>query len=65
MKLLSGFESMNDYFNRDNVIAGIVEIVQDATIYEDDGFLEVLREMHSRGILEKYEDLVVKARAYF
>ncbi len=42
VKLLRGFESINQYFNRDKVIQGIVNLVQEADIYEDEGFLEVL-----------------------
>lgn len=42
VKLLRGFESINQYFNRDKVIQGIVNLVQEADIYEDEGFLEVI-----------------------
>jgi hypothetical protein len=65
LKLLRGFESLNDYFNRDKVIKGIIELVQESSIYEDSGFLEVLNECHSRGLLADNQDLYVKARVYF
>ena len=51
LKLLRGFEAMNDYFNREKVIQGLVELVQESTIFEDTGYLEVFRECHERGLL--------------
>ena len=51
LKLLRGFEAMNDYFNREKVIQGLVELVQESTIIEDTGYLEVVRECHERGLL--------------
>jgi len=51
LKLLRGFEAMNDYFNREKVIQGLVELVQESTIFEDTGYLEVVRECHERGLL--------------
>jgi len=42
VKLLRGFESINEYFNREKVIEGLVGLVQEADVYEDEGFLEVL-----------------------
>ena len=65
LKLLRGFETLNDYFNRDKVIKGILEIVQESSIYEDSGFLEVLNECHTRGLLTENQDLYVKSRVYF
>ena len=64
-KLLKGFESINDYFNRAKVIEGIAELILESRIFEDEAFLEVLQECHSRGLIEKYQDLGVKARVYF
>lgn len=65
LKLLTGFEKINDYFNRDKVIKGLMEIVQESTIYEDEGFLLVLNECRRMNLLATYQDLDVKARAYF
>ena len=39
LKLLKGFEIINDYFNRDKVIEGLVELVLDGRYYEDEAFL--------------------------
>ena len=65
LKLLRGFEAMNDYFNREKVIQGLVELVQESTIFEDTGYLEVVRECHERGLLTDNQDLYVKTRVYF
>jgi hypothetical protein len=65
LKLLKGFEAMNDYFNREKVIQGLVELVQESTIFEDTGYLEVVRECHERGLLTDNQDLYVKTRVYF
>lgn len=34
-------------------------------MYEDAAFLAVLNECHKKGLIEKYQDLGVKARVYF
>ncbi len=65
MKLLKGFEAINQYFNRDKVIEGMVQLIQEADVFEDEGFLDVLNECHARGLIEKHQDLGVKARVYF
>jgi hypothetical protein len=65
VKLLRGFESINQYFNRDKVIEGLVNLVQEADVYEDEGFLEVLNECNQRGLIEKHLELGAKARIYF
>jgi len=41
-KLLKGFESINDYFNKAKVTEGIVELILESRIFEDEAFLEVL-----------------------
>ena len=65
VKLLRGFESINQYFNRDKVIEGLVNLVQEADVYEDEGFLEVLNEYNKRGLIETHLELGAKARIYF
>jgi hypothetical protein len=65
VKLLRGFESINEYFNREKVIEGLVGLVQEADVYEDEGFLEVLNECNRRGLIERHPELGVKARVYF
>jgi hypothetical protein len=42
LRLLKGFETINEYFNRDKVIEGLMQLVQESDVYEDEGFLEVL-----------------------
>jgi hypothetical protein len=64
-KLLRGFETLDDYFNKEKVIEGLVELVLEGRFYEDEAFLELLNEFNRMGLIEKYQDLVVKARAYF
>lgn len=41
-RLLKGFESINDYFNKAKVTEGIVELILESRIFEDEAFLEVL-----------------------
>ena len=65
LKLYRGFESLNDYFNKDKVIEGIVEIVLESRFYEDEALLELLQEFKKKGLIEKYQNLIVKARVYF
>ena len=65
VKLLKGFEAINQYFNRDKVLEGIANLVQEADVYEDEGFLEILNECHRLGMMEKYPELAGKARIYF
>jgi hypothetical protein len=54
LKLYRGFESLNDYFNKDKVIEGIVEIVLESRFYEDEALLELLLEFKKTGLIEKY-----------
>ena len=42
-----------------------MELVQESTIFEDTGYLEVVRECHERGLLTDNQDLYVKTRVYF
>ena len=65
IKLFKGFESLNDYFNRDKVVEAIIELVLEGKIYEDEAFLEILNEFQAKGLMDKYEELGVKARVYF
>ena len=65
VKLLKGFESINDYMNRDKVHAAHVELVLESRIYEDEAFLDFVVELSQKGLIEKYQDVAVKARVYF
>lgn len=47
------------------MIQGLVELILEGRIYEDEAFLDVLLECQKRGLIEKYQDLGVKARVYF
>ena len=42
-----------------------MNLVNEADVYEDEGFLEVLEECNRRGLIEKHQELGIKARAYF
>jgi hypothetical protein len=65
LKLYRGFQSLNDYFNKEKVIEAIVEIVLESNFYEDEALLELLKEFRKVGLLEKYQELIVKGRVYF
>jgi hypothetical protein len=65
LKMFRGFEIIDSYFNKEKVIEGIVELVLEGSFYEDEAFLEILKDFHSKGLIEKYQDLGVKARVYF
>ena len=41
-RLLTGFEGINDYFNRDKLINGLAELIVEGRYFEDEAFLEVL-----------------------
>lgn len=56
---------MNDYFNKNKVIEGIVELVLENRVYEDQAFLEILNEFHKQELIAKYQELAVKARVYY
>ena len=42
-----------------------MELVQESIIFEDTGYLEVVRDCHERGLLTDNQDLYVKTRVYF
>lgn len=64
LKLYKGFEELRDYFNKPKVIEGLVELVLEGRYFEDEAFLEIMKEFLAAGIVEKYQDLAVKARVY-
>jgi hypothetical protein len=39
LKLFKGFETINDYVNRGKVLAGLVDLVLESRIFEDEAFL--------------------------
>jgi len=43
----------------------MVELVLESRFYEDEALLQVLQEMDKDGLIEKHQELAVKARAYF
>ena len=35
LKIMKGFETLNDYFNKEKVIDGIIELIMEDKIFED------------------------------
>lgn len=65
LKLLRGFETLNDYVNREKVIGTLKEVFLDAPNVYDKEFLEVVKEFNSRGMFLEDEQMVFKTRVHF
>ena len=64
-KIFIAFETLNNYFNKDKVQKAIIDAVMEIKSFNDQHYIALLRTLHKRGLLEKYQDLYVETRVYF
>ncbi|CDW73278.1 UNKNOWN [Stylonychia lemnae] len=65
IRIIKGFEAINDYFNRDKVINCLVNAALEITCFQDADYLELMEIFDEKGIMEQQPDLLVKLRFYF
>lgn len=64
LKVYKGFETIDEYFNKEKVIKTIVDLVMEFSSYEDEALLEIMNSFHEKGLIEKEPELAVKLRVY-
>lgn len=52
LKILKGFEQLNEYFNKDKVIKMIEQLTLECESYEDPQLLELMKTFLDQGLME-------------